>query len=462
MSIGLPLTIQQEWLWDVIRANENWQCVPARAFRLIGSLDIELLQRCLRDVVGRHDALRIHIGVLDGVPQQEIHDPGECSLEVITVGGEDEAQTTERALSYVEKVCDERMNCDIEPLWNARLLKLNGQEHWLVFAMHRLIGDCVSIDQTFRETQSLYEARSQGQASPLKSAAQYGEYTRWQQRASSEWGQRHEPYWSRHLDGAVPLQWPADAFLQEPRPGVLGKVNCSFGIDLSAGLLELARKLRTLPAVLMTAIYAAVLWRWCHQDDFLLPLNTSGRPTEYKSAIGYFSYALCLRLHPSADQTFRTFVSRVANEFFSSLSHQDFGRIARQRPWLLSGTLFQWVTLHQHEVPNETIGVREFGEGLTIVPPGMTAMEVTVFDTTTELHAFGSYRADLFMAQTMERFVTDLRWAAEIFVRNPDASLVAIAEAGGKAHGSAERTGRESQWGAKPDGAEFGARAGLP
>src|SRR5262249_50772745 len=112
--------------------------------------------------------------------------------------------------------------------------------------------------------------------------------------------------------------------------------------------------------------------------------------------------------------------------------HQDFGRIVHQRPDLLTGTLFQWVTAHfDNEEPGERIDVRDFGEGLTIVPPGMTALEVTVFDTVAGLWAFGSYRTDYFTMKTMERFMADLRWAVDHFISNPDARIASMTEIGG-------------------------------
>ena len=438
MSIKLPLTFQQQWLWDAIGANESWQCTAVHAFRLSGSLNVPLLQECLQEVVGRHDALRTHIVELDEVVWQEIRDPEQYLLETITVEGACSAEIAAHARHYFEDVCDRKMNLSVEPLWNARLLNLGEDDHWLVLAMHRLIGDCASIEQTYREVKSLYSERLEGRPSASKPPLQYGDYTVWQQKTSVEWVNRHEPYWKRRLPEAVSLQWPVDGDVTAATAGVLGKAQCSFGKALSADLLDLARVKRTLPAVPMMAIYAAVLWRWCQQEDFVLPLNTAGRSTEHKSTIGYFSCALYLRLHITGNETFTDLVSRIANEFFSSLSHQDFGRMARQRPDLLSGTLFQWMTWHPEDMPDE-VRIREFGEGMTVVPPGMTALEITVFDTVTGLHVFGSYRADRFTAKTMARFMEDLRWTAEFFVHNHGARIAAVAEARGEAYGTAQR-----------------------
>ena len=444
MSSTLPLSFQQEWLWDAIQANPSWQCAPARAFRLQGPLNITLLQQCLQEVTRNHDALRTHIVALDGAVKQEIRDPPESLLERVRVTGTSTAQIVSNARRCVEDLGDRVLNPAVDPLWSARLLELNESEHWLVVVMHRLIGDCVSIDQLYHETRLLYSEWLQGLPSPLKPPAQYGDYTAWQQQACVDWSRRHEPYWKKQLAEAAPVQWPAETSLAPAPPGSLGKVSCSFGKTLSAGLQDLARAARTLAAVPMFAIYAAVLWRWCRQSDFVLPLNTTGRPSAYKSAIGYFSYVLYLRLRITGEETFKELVSRVGNELFSSLAHPDFGRLARQHPELLSGALFQWVTLQPDEAPDERVDVREFAEGQTIVPPGMTAIEVTAFDTTDGLRAFGSYRVDRFAAQTMEQFMEDLRWAAEIFVRNPDARIAAVAEAGGDVHGAGPRAVRGS------------------
>jgi hypothetical protein len=203
----------------------------------------------------------------------------------------------------------------------------------------------------------------------------------------------------------------------------------------------------------MLAIYIAVLWRWCRQRDFVLPFNVAGRQSEHKSAIGYFSYVLYLRMEMTGSETFRELLSRIGNEFFANLSHQDFGRMAIRHPELLSGTLCQWVTWHPDDAsgvpasatldplkpPVERVSVRDFGEGLTVVPPGMTAVEVTFFDTMEGLCAFGSYRADRFTANTMERFMADLRSAAEIFVHNPDVQVGAISEGRGNIDGTARQ-----------------------
>ena len=155
MPSRFPLTFQQEWLWEAIRANESWQCTAARAFRLPGPLNIPLLQQCLQEVVGRHGGLRTRIVAHDELAWQETQEAEEHLLEKRNIDGACSEQVAANARRHFEEVYDRKMNRETGAWWNAKLFELSENEHWLVLAMHRLIGECASIEQTYRETKSL-------------------------------------------------------------------------------------------------------------------------------------------------------------------------------------------------------------------------------------------------------------------------------------------------------------------
>ncbi len=449
MPVRLPLTFQQEWLWKLARRHESWQCVAVYAFRLRGELNISLLQECFAIVIRRHDALRTRIVAVAGTVWQEITECQTYPLQSEAVPGASAAEIEANARHIVEEVCDRRMDLSAGPFWRARLLRLSGQEHWLVLAMHRLVGDCPSIDQAYRDIRALYIEFEQGRPSPLKTVAQYSEYAISQRHTDGDWRKRHEPYWSKRLAGAAFARWPTDPSVAPATTPALAKMSCFIGAALTGELRELARQFRTLAPTLMMAIYAAVLWSGSRQTDFVLPFNIAGRQTEHKAVIGYFSYVLYLRVQLTGHETFKELVARLGNEFFGSLSHQDFGRMALQYPELLEGTLFQWVTWHPDDAPSapvpsalnpleqriDRVCIRDFGEGLTLAPPGMTAVEVTFFDTAAGLHAFGSYRSDLFGPAAMERLMSDLRSAMELFVRHPDTRIAELLASKGSIDG---------------------------
>jgi non-ribosomal peptide synthetase component F len=187
----------------------------------------------------------------------------------------------------------------------------------------------------------------------------------------------------------------------------------------------------------MHTIYVAVLSRWCDQRDFVVPFNVAGRQSEHKNVIGYFSHTLCLRPQLTGNESFQELLSLVSNEFFRAMTHQDFGLTATKQPELLEGTFFQWITWQQEGsaagpdaasesgLKSEHFSFRDFGEGLTAIPPGVVDVEVTFFDTTDGIYALGVYRADRFTSDAMERFMEDLRSASVEFTRDPQVRVMA-------------------------------------
>jgi hypothetical protein len=281
----------------------------------------------------------------------------------------------------------------------------------------------------------IYRKLAYGLPSPFPiDPPQYGDYTIWQQQTRHEWARRHGSYWTEHLDGALAINWPADTPISGIERGRIGRMSGWFRRTLSEDLGNLARKARALSATIMLTVYVTVLWRWCRQRDFVVPFNVAGRQSEHKYVVGYFSHIVYLRIRLTGNETFSDLLPQVSNEFFKSLAHQDFGRSASEESEILSGTFFQWITW-QAEVA-ETIGpaaapdliverlsLGNFGEGLSALPSGMVDVDMTFFDTPKGIYAAGLYRADLFTTDTMDRFVSDLRSAAELFIRRPGAPI---------------------------------------
>src|SRR3954452_22560112 len=69
----VPLSYAQELLWLLSQVFDDGIAYNAPgAFQLEGELDLDLLQRALAALVGRHEVLRTTYTVIDGLPMQVI------------------------------------------------------------------------------------------------------------------------------------------------------------------------------------------------------------------------------------------------------------------------------------------------------------------------------------------------------------------------------------------------------
>jgi hypothetical protein len=436
-----PLTFQQQSLWKLMRTHPDWQCSVAYAFCLKGELSIALLEGSLGEVMRRHGSLRTTVVTVEEAPTLAIGESQGCRFDVVSLVGQSREALAENARRLFAQFSARIVDPAAGPLLNTSLLKLSKREHWLLMSIHRLAADCFSAEQLFQELWSLYRELAQGQPSPFASdPPQYGDYALWQQTQGREWLQRHEDYWEKRLHGAASIQWPVDSGPPGAERGVMGTMSRHFGDELSAGLQSFARRTRSLSAMVMLSAYVAVVWRWCGQRDFILPFNVAGRQSDHKLVVGYFSHILYLRIELTGQETFSELLSLVSNEFFRALSHQDFGRQATERPELLAGAFCQWVPWHLGVAPNasapaapqelvvERLPLSAFGQGLSILPPGMVDVDLTFFDTAEGIYAQGVYRADRFTSSTAEHLLSDLHAALKLFVRNPSAAVRTVLE----------------------------------
>lgn len=415
----------------------------AHGFRLQGTLHIGHLQSSLEKILARHESLRTRIVIVDEVALQEVMEPAPFRLECVSIGGASNAEIEANARQVFADLSAKRVDLAVDALLRIKLLKLSDREHWLLLAAHRLIADCFSVDQLIPELWSLYESAMRGQHSSLPSAPpQYGAYAIRQQENHAQWVKRHEAYWAQRLAGAQNLQWPVDRNAARVSRGTLGRMRRLLDENLSAGLRELARRERTLLATVMLAAYVAALLRFCEQRDFVVPFFVAGRQSQQRAVIGYFSHILYLRVTISGTETFKQLLTHVSNELFRAFTHQDFGVIALQKPSLLEGTFFQWLTWQADDTPGMThlaapageslrvdrVNIVNFAEDVTAIPPGVVAVELSCFDTAEGIYASGVYRADLFMPQTIERFMDELTLVAEQFVQSPNAVVVSSSD----------------------------------
>lgn len=345
----VPITFQQRWLLSLIERQPGWNCLVAQAFNLQGVLDEKALRHSLAEVIRRHGALRTRVVTIEGATSQHIDVHHEYPLPIRRVDSRSGTGCSTPEDLSTEDLRSLRVGPAIGSMVSFNLLKWSDRRHWLVASFHRLIADCSSIEQVLRELWLLYAEFSQGRPSPLQpDPPQYSDYAIWQETTHSQWMKKNSTYWKSRLAEAVPIHWPVVRIEPRIARGEIGRMSCQLSDALSTELREMARRARTLAATAMLAVYVAVLWRWCHQKNFIVPIKIAGRQSEHKPIVGYFTHILYLRLQLTGSETFTELLDRVSREFFTALAHQDFGMMATERPDLLGGCFSSGLL----EVPN--------------------------------------------------------------------------------------------------------------
>ncbi|MCP4654374.1 MAG: non-ribosomal peptide synthetase, partial [bacterium] len=178
-----PLSFAQQRLWflNQLQSGTTVYNMPA-AVRLVGRVEVSLLESILHRIVRRHEALRTTFAAVAGRPVQVIAEDLRLPLPVADLGTLEE--TGREAETRRLAAADARRPFDLEagPLIRVTLLRLAQEDHVVLVNMHHIVSDGWSMAVFTRELGVLYDALSRGRAVSglAELPVQYADFAYWQ------------------------------------------------------------------------------------------------------------------------------------------------------------------------------------------------------------------------------------------------------------------------------------------
>src|SRR5438105_4607770 len=212
----LSFAQQQVWVHAQMAGDTPFYNETVTIYRQ-GPLHVEVLERCLLEIIRRHEIWRTTFDTVDGEPVQIVHRaPCEFPLQVHDLRHLPEAERKAKAELVATE--DARRPFDLKegPLLRALVVRMEEDRYRLYMTVHQIVFDAVTAYRVFLpELAALYEAFSTGNPSPLAGVGvQYADFAYWQ-RKGNNLRPEHTAYWRQHLAGELPqLEWPSD----RPRP----------------------------------------------------------------------------------------------------------------------------------------------------------------------------------------------------------------------------------------------------
>ncbi|MFI6644613.1 amino acid adenylation domain-containing protein [Streptomyces sp. NPDC050504] len=326
----IPLSFAQRRLWFVDRfEGPSPTYNGALALRLTGEPAVDALEAALRDVVGRHEALRtVVVEDDDGVPHQRVLPLDRARTALRRVA----AATERERAAAVDEAATATFDLAADLPIRATLVRSAPDDHTLVLVMHHIAVDGESFRPLCRDLITAYTARREGGApdwEPLP--VQYADYTLWQRDVLGDESDpdslaaRQLDYWRGALaDLAQPLALPTD----RPRPKSMSHHGdmVPFAIDpeLLRSVEKLAARADTTVSMVMHSALAVLLHHLGCGDDIPVGAPIAGRTDEeLRELVGFFVNTWVLRVDLSGNPTFHDLLQRVRERALAAYDHQD-------------------------------------------------------------------------------------------------------------------------------------------
>ncbi len=434
----VPLSYSQQRLWflDQLSPGGSFYNIPA-AFRLRGHLDLDVLERCLTEIVRRHEVLRTSFRDLDGKPVQVVSDQWNVQLPVEDVTGADLKEKEEAVRVLGEDLTCLPFDLMVGPLFRIRLTRLAEEDHVLLFVIHHIIADGWSLGVLAAELGALYPAFQEGSPSPLAALkVQYADFASWQRRyLIGEPLEEHVRYWKDTLHGIPPLlELPTD----RPRPALQSFEGARRFMKLSGELSEAIRQTSRSEGVTvfmtLLAVFQVLLHRYTGQQDVVVGTPVAGRRhTALEGLIGFFVNNLVMRTTFASGDTFSDVLHNVRESALGALAHQDlpFERLVEEfhpirdmshAPIFQVMFVLQNLPFHGIDLPGLSI------EGVEVENRYSNFdVSLVVHDSPEGILAEMEYSTALFDGSTIERMLRHLENLLRSCVSDPGQKIVEAA-----------------------------------
>ncbi len=277
-------------------------------FKLLGKVYPEKLKDALQAMTDRHEILRTVFLMVDGEPVQKILDHVEADFEYVTSNESDEKLMTEFLKPF--------------DLASGRLVRVKlvnkGEYHLMMFDMHHIVGDGMSMNTFATELMSLYNGEK---LEPL--THQFKDYSEWMQTRDLS-GQAE--YWKSQFDDEIPvLDMPTD-FPRPQEQSYAGRtISCELNEKLSEAIKELVKKTGATEYMVFLSVAMITLSKYSRQEDIVIGSPISGRThRDTEGMLGMFVNTLAMRGKPEKNKTFREFLEEIKNTCLKAYENQEY------------------------------------------------------------------------------------------------------------------------------------------
>jgi len=393
-------------------------------WEVLGTLDIERLEEAFVKLIKRHEPLRTSFELIDEEIVQRIHENVEFRIEYYKAEPDNEGHKD------IVRGFIRAFDLAAAPLIRVGVIELSLGRYLLMYDMHHIISDGVSMGILIKEFAELYEGK---ELPGLR--IQYKDYAAWQiGMKESEVIKKQEAYWLKQYEGEIPvLSLPTDY----PRPVIQSfegdSISFVLNAELADGLRKVAKETGTTMYMVLLSGFNILLSKYSGQEDIVVGSPIAGRPhADLTNIIGIFINTLAIRSYPEGNKTFRAFLGEVRENTIKAYENQDYqfeelvDKLKLTRD-LGRNPLFDiMLTLQNMETHEADLGEIEIRPYNAEIRTSKFDMTVTAIELGAEIRLNITYCTRLFSRDTIESLYKHLENIICIAKNDPDIKLSEI------------------------------------
>lgn len=322
----IPLSSSQKRLWFLEQLegpSSNYNIVSA--VEILGDFKVNIAEKCLKQIVNRHEVFRTAFKTIDGKPIASLVELNGKIIKTldltssVNIDGLDQLITNEAIKPF---------DISEPPLFRFTFIKIKNDKFIFVVSLHHIISDGWSIGILIKEFTEIYEANIHARNPDLEELTiQYSDYAEWHNNELlSERFVRKLEYWKNKLKGVDSIvTFPPDLKrpLEQKHRG--DRIYFELDGDLFNKVKEISKNQNVTPYVILLSVYAILLSRYSNQNDLTIGTPIAGRnKKEIEPLIGFFANTVILRIKIDENSSFTEIINNIKDDLVDIFENNDY------------------------------------------------------------------------------------------------------------------------------------------
>ncbi|MCL6458157.1 MAG: amino acid adenylation domain-containing protein, partial [Gorillibacterium sp.] len=401
-KFSYPMSSQQKRVYIIQEFDETQTAynVPG-VIEIKGRMVPEQIKAIFEQLTQRHEGLRTSFHMIEGELEQHIHEDIELDFCVTETDQLEEMNATDVLKEFIRPFDLARA-----PLFRIQLLQDAADRNLLLFDMHHLISDGMTINIIMKEFSQIYNGE---QLQPLE--IQYKDYSEWMRQKDLH---SQEAYWLKQFSDPIPV---LDLTLDYPRPQIQqfggSNIDSKLDFEIFEGLQKLCKCTAATEYMVMLSAFMVLFSKYSRQEDIIIGTPVSGRVhQDTENIAGMFVNTLAMRSRPAGDKAFVEFVDDVKEMCIKGFENQEYPfenlveKLDVQRDMSRNPIFDVLFVFQNNEEEQFTAEGLEFGAIETESGIAKFDLTITVYTTQEGYMVNWEYGKHLFNEATIQRMAT--------------------------------------------------------
>lgn len=313
-----PVSFAQLITYILIKKdNSNLSYNMPSAMVIDGDFNLSKINEIYSSLIKRHESLRTSFHMINNEVVQKVHDNVEFNVsyqEIYDIGSNIDDSLKSIVYNFIESFDFEK-----PPLLRVKIVKFNQSKYLLLFDMHHIISDGVSVSTLNKEFFSLYQNIALDSLE-----TQYKDYSLWEQKMieSPEFNKQKE-FWKTKFKEVIPhLTMPIDYKRKDKLDFKGNTFSSTIPEDKVVKLEKLSKKYNVTNNIILYTIYKILIHKYTGQNDITIGSITANRNQEcFENVVGMFANYLPIRNKINPLDSFEATLIKIKNsllEFYDN------------------------------------------------------------------------------------------------------------------------------------------------